>query len=51
MIELEPFLTGIDQNSNSIDERIQYVKKQKNILPYFMYFNLDNFDSYFARLS
>ena len=27
MIELEPFLTGID--SNSIDERIQYVKKQK----------------------
>lgn len=49
MIELEPFLTGID--SNSIDERIQYVKKQKNILPYFMYFNLDDFDSYFARLS
>lgn len=48
-IELEPFLTGID--SNSIDERIQYVKKQKNILPYFMYFNLDDFDSYFARLS
>ena len=45
------FLTGIDHSSNSVDERIQYVKNQKNTLPYFMYFNLDNFDSYFARLS
>lgn len=45
--------TFLDRNrlKFKIDERIQYVKKQKNILPYFMYFNLDNFDSYFARLS
>ncbi len=36
---------------HSIDERIQYVKVKKNTFPYFLYFNLDNFDSYFARLS
>ena len=33
------------------DVRIQYVKIKKNTFPYFLYFNLDNFDSCFARLS